>query len=393
MKVVIGTDSLHSPLTGVGRYTFELCKRLMKAPAINELSGFDFGRFHSLADRLDEVEQESTPGKEADVKSRLFNLRASLSRSRIATRVYQHYATTVCGLLLQRKSDALFHSPNFHLPRYTGKSVVTIHDLSYLLFPDYHPRARVEWMSKLVPVAVRNSSHVLCVSESTKADLVENFHLDPGKVSVSYLGAGDEFKVRSVESITSVMDSFGLTYNQYFLCVSTIEPRKNIEALISAYMRMSKATRMRFPLVLAGGFGWHCDQLKLSIERLHDEGVKHLGFVSQYVLPLLYNGARCLVYPSFYEGFGLPILEAQASGTPVIASRTSSIPEVASAKALLISPDNNDELSQAMIRAIEDEGWLDNCSKAGLEKAGEFSWDKCAEATIEVYKRVAQQEI
>ena len=390
MKVVMGTDSLHSPLTGVGRYTFELCKRLLTSQDISELSGFDFGRFHSLADRLKEIEQESTPENDASVNSRLFNLRTSLSRSRIATRLYQHYATTVCGLLLQRKSDALFHSPNFHLPRYTGKSVVTIHDLSYLLFPDYHPRARVEWMSKLVPVAVRSSSHVLCVSESTKADLVENFHLDPEKVSVSYLGAGDEFKVRSVESISRVLDSCGLTCSQYFLCVSTIEPRKNIEALISAYMRMSKATRMRFPLVLAGGFGWHCDQLKLRIEGLHNEGIKHLGFVSQDVLPFLYNGARCLVYPSFYEGFGLPVLEAQASGTPVIASKTSSIPEVASAKALLINPDNNDELLQAMNRAIEDEEWLASCSKTGLDKAAGFSWDNCAEVTISVYKQVEQ---
>lgn len=386
----MGTDSLHSPLTGVGRYTFELCKRLIKAPAIDELSGFDFGKFHSLADRLKEIEQEGIRENDAGAGSRLFNLRASLSKSRIATRVYQHYATTVCGLLLQRKSDAIFHSPNFHLPRYTGKSVVTIHDLSYLLFPEYHPRARVEWMSKLVPAAVRDSSHVLCVSESTKAAVVEHFHVDPEKVSVTHLGAGDEFKVRKAQSAQQLIEACGLTFSQYFLCVSTIEPRKNIEALIATYMQLSKATRMQFPLVLAGGFGWHCDQLRSSIKGLENEGVKHLGFVSQDVLPLLYNGARCLVYPSFYEGFGLPVLEAQASGTPVIASNTSSIPEVASATALLLDPDNNDELFQAIIRAIEDEEWLSRCSKAGLEKAAEFSWDNCAEATFRVYKQVEQ---
>lgn len=289
---------------------------------------------------------------------------------------------------LKRKSDAIFHSPNFHLPRYINKSVVTIHDLSYLLFPEYHPRARVEWMSNLVPAALRNSSHVLCVSESTKATVVERFDVDPEKVSVTYLGAGGEFRERSSASTSGVMEHLGLNHSQYYLCVSTIEPRKNIEGLLDAYMRMSKATRMQFPLVLAGEFGWNCDQLKLRIEGLADEGVKHLGFVSQDVLPLLYSSARCLVYPSFYEGFGLPVLEAQASGIPVVASSTSSIPEVASSKALLVDPDNTDELFQAMSRAVEDQDWWISCSKAGLEKAKGFSWDSCAEATIGVYKKL-----
>jgi alpha-1,3-rhamnosyl/mannosyltransferase len=218
--------------------------------------------------------------------------------------------------------------------------------------------------------------------------VVEQFHVDPEKVSVTYLGAGDEFRERSSASTVALMEYLGLNYSEYFLCVSTIEPRKNIESLIGAYMRMSKATRSRFPLVLAGEFGWHCDELKLRIEGLADEGVKHLGFVSQNVLPLLYSSARCLVYPSFYEGFGLPVLEAQASGIPVVASRTSSIPEVASSKALLVDPDNTDELFQAMSRAAEDQDWRVSCSKAGLEKAKGFSWDRCAEATIGIYKKL-----
>ncbi len=388
LKVIIGADSLHSPLTGVGRYTYELCKRLVYAACIHDLSGFDIGKFISVSARLEKLDREDASVCVAGVNGGLASLRASLSKSRIATRIYQQYATTISGLLLRHRSEAIFHSPNFHLPKYTRKSVVTIHDLSYLLFPKYHPAARVAWMNKLVPVAIQNSSHIICVSESTKSALVENYRVDPQKVSVTYLGVDDKFKVRDEEHVVRTMNSYGLSFGQYLLCVSTIEPRKNIEGMINAYLRLSVATRKQFPLVLVGGFGWHFDRLKSSLPRLVDDGVMHLGFVSQEELPLLYNGARCLVYPSFYEGFGLPVLEAQASGTPVIAANTSSIPEVASEAALLIDPYVEDHLLHAMVRAVEDESWLENCSLIGQQKAAEFSWDKCAEATIQVYKKV-----
>ena len=379
---------MHGALTGVGRYTYELCKRLVDAPGITELKGFDFGRFHSIQTRLKKLEQGNAAESEFGADSTASKLRLSLSRSRIATSLYQQYATVVCGLFLRQKSDTIFHSPNFHLPKYTRKSVVTIHDLSYLLFPEYHPDARVAWMTKLVPQAVQDSSHIICVSESTKAALIENYHVDPDKVSVTYLGVDDKFHVREAENISAVMDTHGLPYGQYLLCVSTIEPRKNIEGLIDAYLRLSKATRKLHPLVLVGGFGWLCEKLKARLDGLANEGVMHLGFVRQDELPFLYNGARCFVYPSFYEGFGLPVLEAQASGIPVIASNTSSVPEVTSEEALLIDPCDGDELFHAMNQAIEDVNWLESCRLAGLQKAHGFTWDKCAQATIQVYEKL-----
>lgn len=388
VKVVIGTDSLQGSLTGVGRYTFELCKRLIHAPAIDELEGFDFGRFHSISERLQKLDEGFTSENNTGVSSLSSKLREKLSRSRIATGIYQQYATVVSGLILKQRSDAIFHSPNFHLPKYTGKSVVTIHDLSYLLFPEHHPGARVAWMMKLVPKSVQDSSHIICVSESTKSALVEHYQVDPKKVTVTYLGVDETFHVREAESVFPVMDSYGLSFGQYLLCVSTLEPRKNIEGLIDAFLRLSKATRLRHPLVLVGGFGWHCGQLESSLDGLVKEGVIHLGFVPQDEIPFLYSGARCFIYPSFYEGFGLPVLEAQASGIPVISSNTSSLPEVVSEAALLIDPYDGDELFHAISRAIEDQNWRERCSLAGLQKAREFRWDKCVQETIQVYQKI-----
>jgi glycosyltransferase involved in cell wall biosynthesis len=390
MKVVIGTDSLHGSLTGVGRYTYELSKQLCKAPEISELKGFDFGIFHSIEERLNSYDQINSSADVVGKTSRLSKLRLSLAKSRIATSIFQQYATVVCGLFLRQKSNTIFHSPNFHLPRFTRKSVVTIHDLSFLLFPEYHPDARVSWMTNLVPKAVQSSSHIICVSESTKTDLVKNYQVDPEKVSVTYLGVDEKFHLRQAESISAVMNKYSLPVGQYFLCVSTIEPRKNIEGLIDAYLRLDKSTRLHHPLVLVGGFGWLFEQLKERIAGLTEEGVIHLGFVRQNELPLIYNGARCFVYPSFYEGFGLPVLEAQASGIPVIASNTSSVPEVTSEKAIMIDPYDGNELYRAMDQAIEDEHWLESCSLSGLQKAREFTWEKCARQTIQVYEKIEQ---
>lgn len=384
----MGTDSLRSPLTGVGRYTYELCLELLKSPNIDGLEGFDFGKLHSIDERLKNLDAESVGDSAAS--SNGLQWRALLSQSRIATRLYQFYASSVCGFLLRNKSYSLLHSPNFHLPVISGKSVVTIHDLSYLMFPDYHPAARVAWMRQLVPSALARSSHIISVSESTKRDLIRYYDVDPEKISVTHLGVNENFRPRPAETISPTLEAYGLSPDRYLLCVSTIEPRKNIATLIDAYLRLSRSLRSEYPLILAGGFGWHYEPLKSSMSRLSQEGVKHLGFVPQRDLLALYNGARCFVYPSSYEGFGLPVLEAQASGTAVIASDTSSIPEVASAEALLIRPGDGRALKEALARAIEDAGWREDCSRAGIAKASGFTWSECARATEAIYKQVME---
>jgi len=387
LNVIIGTDSLQRPLTGVGRYTFELCRKLVADPQIDQITGFDFGRFHSIENRLEKLARDDSDG--GHFEGRQFpTLRSALSKSAMATKIYELYMSRVCERILRGRSGALFHSPNFHLPGKPDHSIITVHDLSFLLHPQYHPRVRLGWMNSMVPAALRDCSHIISVSHSTKSDLVRHFHLDPDSISVTHLGVGESFRPRDFAVIDHTVGALGLRCNGYFLCVATLEPRKNLEGLIAAYLALEPALRKHIPLVLAGGFGWKCRNLRSLVGSLKTEGVIYLGYINEATLPLLYNGARCFVYPSFYEGFGLPVLEAQASGIPVISSDVSSIPEVANCEAILVDPGSRDQITSALRRSLEDDAWSVRCRASGLRKAAEFSWEKCAMATTQVYQMV-----
>ena len=384
MKVVLGTDSLQPPLTGIGRYTFELARGLLSSPSIDEVVGYDLGRVHSLADRVAEL--ASFAGEDRSGSA----LRQWAAGSRVLTASYRYYVRLLSGYLLRRHADAVFHSPNFYLPRHIGPSVVTVHDLSYLLFPDYHPAARVAWMTDMVPRALQASAHIICVSESTQTDLLREYGVDRAKTSVIPLGVDPRYRPRVAAAVAPVLAARGLGYRQYFLCVATLEPRKNIDALLDAYLGLPRSSREKFPLVLVGSPGWHSQALTQRLRSLAaGEGcVAYLGYVPEAELAALYSGALCFVYPSHYEGFGLPILEAQSSGVPVITSGVSSIPEVANEHCLMLTPGDMDALREGLARSLDDAGWRESCSEAGLRYAREFTWQRCLQQTVEVYRHV-----
>ena len=388
MRIILGTDSLQPPLTGIGRYTSEVAARLLAMPEVDELLGFDFGRFHSIPERLGQLAESAMSEDASDPGiSLLGRARRAASRSVIATDIYRHLLIPITARSLKADGDALFHSPNFHLPCHPGPSVVTVHDLSHHLFPDYHPRARVRWMNKLVPKSLAASTRILCVSRSTRRDLLELMDVNPGKITITYPGVGQEFIPLPPDNIADILSANDLHADQYLLCVATLEPRKNLDLLIDSYMNLPARARAEYPLVLVGSPGWNCEALLKRVADSADQGVRWLGFIPQEHLPALYNGARCFVYPSIYEGFGLPILEAQACGTPVVTSNSSSLPEVTSAEALLVDPHDGDELLSALERALDDSAWRQACSASGLIKAAEFSWDRCARETVAVYQQ------
>ena len=169
-----------------------------------------------------------------------------------------------------------------------------------------------------------------------------------------------------------------------------MEPRKKIDRLLSAYRLLPQAVRQLYPLILVGSSGWLSEALLAEVARLSSQGwLKYLGFVPQSDLPALYAGARAFVYPSVYEGFGLPVLEAMASGVPVVASPFTSLPEVTRGAALLVDPDDVDALTSAVHRSLVDENWRQTAITSGLAVAQTFSWDRCADQTIKVYQSIS----
>jgi alpha-1,3-rhamnosyl/mannosyltransferase len=190
-----------------------------------------------------------------------------------------------------------------------------------------------------------------------------------------------------VGETNQVLQQYALEHGNYSLCVSTIEPRKKIDALLDAYSCLPHDLRRRYPLVLIGSVGWKCEALHQRIERCCAEGwVNYFGYVPEADLPVLYAGARLFVYPSNYEGFGLPVLEAMASGVPVVTSDCSSLPEVAGGAALLVDPDEVDSLADCVQRGLTDEEWRLSASSHGLNVASRFTWDRCVEETVQVYR-------
>jgi alpha-1,3-rhamnosyl/mannosyltransferase len=179
-------------------------------------------------------------------------------------------------------------------------------------------------------------------------------------------------------------------HGSYLLALATLEPRKNLGRLLDAYELLDAKLRQRYPLVIAGATGWHAHRLVERVDALVARGeALRLGFVSEDLLPQLIAGARALAFPSIYEGFGLPPLEAMASGVPVVASSASSIPEVTGDVALLVSPDDTTELKIALEKALTDEAWRRVASAGGVERARQFSWQRCVDETVQIYRQVA----
>lgn len=269
-------------------------------------------------------------------------------------------------------------------------AVVTVHDISYEIFPDYfHPLA-LRRMKLMIPASARRAVEVLTVSEASKREMVERYRLDPERVTVTHLAVSAAFRViADAQQLAAVTARFAIT-GPFILAVGNLQPRKNLPRLLEVFARLRKAGRISHRLVLVGQKAWKGQTILAEIERLGiADAVTLTGYVSDEELVALYNRAEVFVYPSVYEGFGLPILESMACGTPVITANTTSMPEVAGDAALLIDPRSEAELETALLRLCEDPSLRGQLRHKGLIRAGEFSWDRMAAQTLAVYRRAA----
>jgi alpha-1,3-rhamnosyl/mannosyltransferase len=284
----------------------------------------------------------------------------------------------------------VFHSVNAALlPQRSGRRVVTVHDLTCIDFPRFHPLLRrVLFRVGLWRVA-RLADAIIVPSAATRRDLRRRIGWSRAPVHVVPSAAGARFVPLAAAEAEPVVRRYGLAFREYLLFVGNVEPRKNLVGLLRAYDALRRRRREGPVLVIAGGAGWKNRAIREAIGASpYTADIRIVGYVPDAELAALMNGALAFVYPSLYEGFGLPPLEAMACGTPVITSNRSSLPEVVGGAALLVDPENIGDLADAMARLAEDAPLRDELRERGLERAREFSWRRTAEMTSAVYESV-----
>ncbi len=296
--------------------------------------------------------------------------------------------------VLERNRVQVMHGPATLVPLCGGSyaTVVTIHDLVAFLFPETIPKKYAMYMRWLLRQVVRHSDRIISVSENTKRDLMRVLKVPSEKISVVYEAAQPSFRpIRDAEALERVRRRYGIE-GPFIYHVGNIEPRKNLVRLIKAYILMRRDTGIDVKLVITGQKGWLTGRLYKSLGglELHDDLI-FTGYVPHQDLPLLMNAARVFVFPSLYEGFGLPVLEAMSCGTPVVTSDISSLPEIVGRAAVLVNPYDEESIAAGLGRILADDELRRRLATEGLEQAARFSWDQAARETLAVYRRVLEE--
>jgi glycosyltransferase involved in cell wall biosynthesis len=282
----------------------------------------------------------------------------------------------------------LYHATDFTLPPTLPgtRTLLTVHDLSFVRVPETASPRLKAYLDAVVPRSCRRADHILADSQATKDDLVELYQLPADKITVLLSGVDARFKpVADPQLRAAVREKYNLGQQPYIFAIGTVQPRKNYGRLIEALAHL-RALGHDVTLVIAGGKGWLEDPIYQALDKLRlREQVRFIGFADDADLPTLYSEARCLAFPSLYEGFGLPILEAMACGTPVITSHVSSMPEAAGDAALLISPTDVDAITAALEQVVSDEHLRLSLIERGYTQAARFTWDTSAQQLQSVY--------
>ncbi len=370
---------------GVSRYTQMLLESLGQPPlaAHNGASEQHYTVFINAA--------EASATKDSPL-ARLLNMRLIPSRWTTADPVRRiAWEQLALPNALRRIGADVFHSPVNVLPaRVPCASVVTVHDLAFMRYPQYFRPSRRSYQRVLTQRSARSATVVVAVSQSTKRDLVECMGVPPERIQVIYTGIAPDFRPVSDPRVLAAFRAKHNLPERYLLYLGTLEPRKNLGQLMDAYVRLRSADPGTPPLLIAGAKGWYYQPLFERVRRLGaEEAITFVGYVSREEQPLWYAGATIFIYPSLYEGFGLPIVEALACGTPTITSNVSSLPEAAGPVATQVAPTDTDALVAAMRALLRDEGERARVAAQGPRWAGQFTPERMAQGYREVYDLAA----
>ncbi len=370
----IGIDASRIPTaqrTGTENYSFEMIKALCAIAQLSANAGKDreFVLYFNSP-----PPQEMLEGFEGcEIKNIPF------------PRLWTHIRLSMEMAL--KRPDVLFVPAHVIPLVHPKRSVVTIHDMGHLYYPETYPKSTLRYLKWATRHNISSSSSIIADSESTKRDIIKHYPQAAEKTFVVYPGVSPDFRPVSDEgTIQRVRQNYGIP-GEYFLYVGTIHPRKNLERLLRAYSSfVSKVTGPRPRLVLVGKKGWLPEGIMRQLDEI-DAEVTMAGFVPQEDLPALYSGAIALLLSSLFEGFGLPVVEAMACGTPVMAANSSSLPEIVCDAGLLTDPMDIEEMAEAMHWLWGKPALRQELSERGLKRAADFTWQGAAETTLRVLER------
>lgn len=375
LRIGINGSALLSPLTGIGQYTKNLAEALLVS---GEVELWLFYLFTWSREIRTEPIRNITRLKEF--------IKKVVPHPYVLSRALQQFKFSHGA---GRHGIQLYHEPNFLSHSFPGPTVITAHDLSWIRFPETHPAERVKLMNRQFPRSIARADHIITDAAYTREEIIAEFGVQPPRITSIPLAARSVFRPRSEAECRPVLAERNLHYRHFVLCVGTLEPRKNLEFMIRTYADLPASVRERTPLVLVGMKGWLTSSIESTMSSLVASGhIRPLGFTSDYDLACLYASAQVLVYPSLYEGFGLPPLEAMASGTPVIVSNRTTLPEVVGTAGELIEPNDGEALKSLLLRFQQDPSYWRNRADACLVRSAEFSWARCASETLSIYRKV-----
>ena len=390
MKIVFDVSPVASPLTGIGRYALELAWALEDQPEVERLYYFDRVRWVKRPDAriVAETLAEGGPqtARKASLVHRLRRFATTVPFAPLAFAAYRKLLQLKFSNAAPVRNADLYHGTGYMPLPLALPGVITVHDLSFIRYPQFHPAERVRMLRDSLPGTLDMAAAIITDAAAIREEVIATYGVSPERVHAVALGVGPEFHPRAGSELQPVLAAHGLGSIAYLLSVATLEPRKNLVGLVDAYSRLPHALRAQHPLVLVGSKGWLNEALEKRLAPLERAGeVRRLGYVAQSDLPHLYAGAWAFAYPSYYEGFGLPVVEAMASGIPTLTSNRSSLPEVAGTAAVQIDPEDPDALLRGLHQLLEDTGLRARLTQEGPLQAARFTWANTARKTLRVY--------
>jgi glycosyltransferase involved in cell wall biosynthesis len=390
MKLLFDLNSLRPPRSGIGYYTQHLMEGLLAMQDVEDLAGWVgsevFDRAKVTALLADQTSLQKAVQFGEGWKAKLLQKSRSLPGLYSLRTVVRNNRSRALRKDFGRRGF-IYHETNFIASRFSGPTVVTIHDLSHRRHPEFHPRVAVDYLNTGLPRSIRQAQTIIADSLYTKKDIIEIYGVPEEKIVTIYLGVEPVFQPYPEDVCAPALDRLGLKRGRFILSVCTLQPRKNLPRLVEAFARLPADMRDAFPLVLIGADGWKNTELMRVIEPLTRAGqIITPGYVPRADLLSLYASAAIFAYPSLYEGFGLPVAEAMASGVPVLTSTATSIPEVSGGATVEVDPYSVEAITDGMERLLNDAALRAELVAKGLARAAQLTWEETVAQTAQVYR-------